>query len=273
MRAVPGGAVGREALPQRGRVHPPRRIHRDPPDGVGAQAEEIGRLLDPGVGGGRDVDSVRYPPASPALRTPSPSIARRPARKQTKLAMLPPLTRIPPHVGGIAHQLRDPADRLRLDLGRGGRQLPAADVGIDRRGEQVRQGPDRRRRGGDVAHEAGMAVAERVAEEQVGGLVHQLLGRALRPAGAGGRRISGPQLRRRFARGQRIGPDPGEKARDPVHQPMPQVPELLRRHLQRGDALRAHEVVRLQGSPRGQSAARRRGSVAGTSAAPPRNSK
>ena len=34
--------------------------------------------------------------ARPRARTSSPSIARRPARKQTKLAMLPPLTSSPP---------------------------------------------------------------------------------------------------------------------------------------------------------------------------------
>ncbi len=114
-----------------------------------------------------------------------------------------------------------------------------------------------------------MTVAERVAEEQVGGLVHQLLGRGfvLREGRAPD---EGPQLGRRLARSERVAPDPGEKARDPVHQPMPEVPELLRRHLQRG---LAHEVVRLQGLLGGQSAARRPGPVAGTSAAPPRNSK
>src|SRR5262245_50700824 len=117
-----------------------------------------------------------------------------------------------------------------------------------------------------------MAVAKGMAEDQLRCLVHQSVGGSLilRNGRASDERT---ELRRRLARRERIGPDPGEKARDPVHQPMPQAPEFLRRHLQRGDTLLALEVVRLQGSPRSQSAARRRGSVAGTSAAPPRNSK
>ncbi len=39
-------------------------------------------------------------PASPAARGPSPSMARRPARKQRKLAMFPPLTSSPPQSAG-----------------------------------------------------------------------------------------------------------------------------------------------------------------------------
>ena len=107
------------------------------------------------------------PPATPCSRTSQPAFAARAARKQTKFAMLPPLTSSPPQSTGIADQLGDPAHGLRLDLGGGRRERPGADVRVDRRGEQVGEHADRRRRRGDVAEEARVPVEQRVLEQQL----------------------------------------------------------------------------------------------------------
>ena len=68
---------------------------------------------------------------------------------------------------GVPDKLRDPADRLSLDL-RGDRgEVPAADVGIDGRGEQIRERADGRRRRRDVPHEAGVPVEERMFKQEL----------------------------------------------------------------------------------------------------------
>ena len=79
----------------------------------------------------------------------------------------------PAAVVRVADQLGDPAHRLRLDLGRGRRQRPGADIRIDRRGQEVAEDADRRRRRRDVAEEARMPVEQRVLEQQSRRLLEQ----------------------------------------------------------------------------------------------------
>ena len=123
--------------------------------------------------------------------------------------MLPPLTRIPPQAVGYPTSSaiqRIVWPRSRRD----GRQLPAAYVGIHGGGEQIGQGADRRGGRGDVSHEARMAIAERMTEDQLRRRLHQRLGGRLL-LGQRGAPDQRTQLRRGFAGGQRIGPDPARK--------------------------------------------------------------
>ena len=88
---------------QRGDVHAQFRVGRDPPDRCGAEAAEVGGLLNPRVRFGRAVDAKPVGPnlpATPRSRTSQPAFAARAARKQTMFAMLPPLTSSPPQSAG-----------------------------------------------------------------------------------------------------------------------------------------------------------------------------
>ncbi len=87
--------------------------------------------------------------------------------KQTRLAMLPPLNEQPAAIDRVPDELGDPSHRLRLYFGGGRRQCPGADVGVDRRGEQVAQHANRRWRRSDVAKEARMPVEQGMIEQQL----------------------------------------------------------------------------------------------------------
>jgi hypothetical protein len=125
-------------------------------------------------------------------------MARRPVRKQAKLARLPPLTRSPPQLVGYPTSSATQRTVCRLDLRRHRRQLPAADIGFTAAASRSASMPIGAADDGDVSHEAGVTIAQRVAEEKVGGLVHQALRRPfiLRKRGASDQRT---ELGRRLA--------------------------------------------------------------------------
>ena len=97
---------------------------------------------------------------------------------------------------------------MQFDFGRYRRQWPAAEVRVDRGGQEVRQRPDRRGRRRDEAEEARVPVEERVIEEKLRGLVEQAFRR-------------GPRLR-----------EPAPPKHRPHHRRI-----LARRHLARGHAI------------------------------------
>ena len=145
--------------------------------------------------------------------------------------MLPPLTSNPPQSAGIADQLGNPAHGLRLRS----RSPPAtsiqrADVGVQRRREEVAEDPDRRRRRGDVAEEPRVRVEERVIEQQARGPLEQ---RARIRSVLGQRPVETERLAHRGRRlvvrhgtaGNRL-----EKFRQLIDEPMPQPAECLGVH-------------------------------------------
>ena len=211
-----------------------------------AEAEEVGRLLDPGVRLRRGVDGQRRRPCRrPSRARPAPPFARRAARKPTKFAMLPPLTSSPPRLGArpISSAIQRtvwPSISVAI-----GRELPPADVRVDGRGQQVGERADRRRRRGDVAEEARVAVEERVLEEQRRRLVEQRRGGTARLGqGRGEQRAQGA---RRLVSGHRPRGERLQESADRVHEAVARLPELVRGHLERRRA-RA-PVGRRHGSP------------------------
>ena len=97
-RTVAALAVCGDLTAKLGRVHPLMLVDWNPADRVGSQPEEVGRFLNPGVRLRRRVRraAAARSPQRPVLRTSQSAFAVRAARKQTKFAMLPPLTSSPP---------------------------------------------------------------------------------------------------------------------------------------------------------------------------------
>ena len=237
-RPVSAGQVLGDLRPERVRPQALRGVGGDPADRVGAEAEEVARLLDPGVGSGGGVDPERRSRRREAAG-PDPFAQHRPPAGQEadEVGHVAAAHQQPAAGLGIADQLGDPAHRLRLDLGRHRRELPPADVRVHGRGEQVGEHADRRGGRGDVAHEAGMAVEERMLEQQPGGLGKQRCGR-----GAAGRERAPaeqvPDFGGRLARGQGAVADTPEEFGQPVHQLVAESAEFVRRKLERYYSLR-----------------------------------
>ena len=95
-----------------------------------------------------------------------PSRPRGARRQKTHdVGLIPATDQQAAALGRVANQLRDPADGLDFELGRGRREAPRAHVGVQGRRKKVAQDADRRRRRGDVAEEARMRVEQRVVEQ------------------------------------------------------------------------------------------------------------
>ena len=93
-------------------------------------------------------------PASPSSRTFHPARWSRAVFSPTKFAMAPPERTRPPEPSRQPEQLgREPPHQMELDLGRGRRELPPADVGIQAGGEQIGDRAGHGARAGDVGHE------------------------------------------------------------------------------------------------------------------------
>ena len=94
------------------------RFSGNPAQGIGAEHEKI--------------DGFLYPGMTFAAWAPSARMARqecvRAARKPMKFAAT---------VRGIAEEIDDPLDGLRLDFGADGSEYPAADTGVDGGGDEV----------------------------------------------------------------------------------------------------------------------------------------
>ncbi len=268
-RPLAGLAVGGDARLERPEVEREVGPGRDPADRGGAEAEQVGGLLDPGMGLGRGVEAQRRPVAEAALAHLRPRQGAARGQEAHHVRHVAAAHQQPAAVGRVAHQLGDPAHRLGLDLARDRRQLPGADVGVDRGGEQVAERPDRRRRGGDVAEEARVAVQERVIEHQRRGLLEQ------RPGGGAllGQRPLAQYCPHRLGLLPRRHPalgDRGEERRDPVHQRVARGAELLGAHLERrrGGAQAAQARVLHRAHRAFSSAAAARSSAARTGSSP-----
>ena len=214
-RPVPGAHVRIDLAPQRRDVHALTGAGGDPADGVGAEAEHVGGLLHPRVRLGGDVDDERA--ARHALRAHVPPGLRRARREKAeevrRVAAAHEQARA---AGRQADELGDPADGLQLHFGGERRQVPRADVLVERGGQEVAEHADRRRARRDVAEEARVAVEERVIEQQPRRVHHQPIGRG-RPRRAGrGRRRAGPSARpaSRWATRDRRRCAPGDPPRD-----------------------------------------------------------
>ena len=128
-----------------------------------------------------------------------------------------------------------PPDALAFDLGGDRRQLPPANVGVDRGRQQVGERPDRRRRGRDVAEEQRVSVEERVVEEERSRLGEQLPRR--RSVVLESRRQERSQRARRFIPGHRPTGKGPEEGGDLVDQPVAGLAECFGAHLERGAAI------------------------------------
>ena len=100
-----------------------------------------------------------------------------------------------------------------------------ADVRVDRRGEQVAEHADRRRRRRDVAEEARMAVEERVLKQEVDGLVQDGRGIA---AGLGHTSAAEPRAesRRGLARVDAPRRQLLEETCQAIDEPVPERPKV-----------------------------------------------
>jgi hypothetical protein len=236
--AVP--RVGDNLLFECGGVHPVLAVGRDPANRIGAEAEEIRGLLDPGVRFGRRVGAKRR---TDRPKTGGPHVAARlrgsRGEETDEIRHVAAAHEQPAGVGGKPDQLGDPADRLPLDFRRHRRQPPCADVRVHRRREQIAERPDRRGARRDVAEEARVAVEQRMLEEERGRFVEQ---RACLRSRVGQRAIRlqrPPHLGRRFVArdrtaGQRLQP-PG----DPIDQRVACRPKRGAGHLDRRRPARA----------------------------------
>ena len=174
-RVVPLAAVLLDPALERRDVDRQVVSHGDPAEAGGPEAEEVGRLLEPGVGLGRGVGEE--PRAVAVHARLADTLARlRPPRGEEadEVRHVAPAHEEPLAPGGHPEEAGQPPDALALDLGGDRRELPRAHVGVDRGRQQVGQSPDRRRRGRDVAEEARVPVEERVVEEERGRLGEQV---------------------------------------------------------------------------------------------------
>jgi hypothetical protein len=138
----------RLVLPQRGAqgpgVHAELVVRRDPADRIGAEAREIGGLLDPRMGlcGRVDAQAPRGGIGEP-LRADVPRRGRAACREQADdVRHVAAAHEEPAAGGGVADQFRDPAHRLRLDLGGHRSEPPGTDVRIHGGGQQVAEHAD-----------------------------------------------------------------------------------------------------------------------------------
>ena len=223
--ALEGSHVDRQVVP-----------HGDPSEAVRPVAEEVGRLLDPGVGLGRRVDEE---PRAAAVHSRLADVPARPGptggEEAGEVRRVAPAHEETLGPGRHPEQAGQPPDALPLDLGGERRQLPRAHVGVDRGRQQVGQGPDGRCRGRDVAEEHRVPVEERVVEEKGSRLGEQPSRRHSLVFELG--RQQRTQRARRFVPGH--GP-PGQRLEergDLVDQPVAGLAEGLGAHLERGPAI------------------------------------
>ena len=177
-REVAGRRVRLDAAGERVRVHALARVRLDPADGIGAEAGDIGRLVQPGMGLGRSVEAHAPRPRPGHAFGAQVPIGARAARGEgaDDVAHVAAAHEQATAVGGIAQKLGHPAHRLGLDLGRRGHQVPGRDVGADRGREEVRQHAHGCGRASDVAPRPGVAAVADVIEQQVRRLVDEGLG-------------------------------------------------------------------------------------------------
>ena len=247
------GAIAGDAFGKRGDVHAALCVYRNPTHRRTAKAAQIRRLLDPGMGFGR---TIRH---------------QRGGVRRTK-ALLPHVPRglgrargpEPHHVGHVAaaHQepagsrrradeLADPGHGLLFDERRHRRQAPRTAVGVHRRRQQLCQRAQRRRRRGDVAHEARVAVEDgvgqhqlcRAGEQQV--RVGALLGQ--RPLPQHRAKVGGGSAWRHRTRRQGA-----QKIRELVNEPMAKPTEIGGRKVERRRTRHGPKT------PRGRQQSRRR---------------
>jgi hypothetical protein len=151
---------------QRGHVHVQSCIGRDPPDRRRAEAREVGGLLNPRMRFDRRVH------AEPAARASGDAVlpyvpaglGRTRGEEANDVCHVAAADEQPPAIDRVADELGDPSHRLCLDLGRRRREVPGANVRVQRGGEKVAEHTDRGWRRGDVAEEARMRIEERMFE-------------------------------------------------------------------------------------------------------------
>ena len=73
----------------------------------------------------------------------------------------------PAAITRVAHQLRDPADRLLFDRTRDRGERPSANIRVDRRSEEFAERANGRRRRGNIAPKARMTIQKRMIEQQL----------------------------------------------------------------------------------------------------------
>ena len=105
------------------------RVGWNPANRVGAEAEQVGGLLDPRVRFGRRVDAKlrrqRTQAGGPHVRC---RLGGARGEEADEVRHVAAAHQQPAGVGRKSDQLGDPANRLRFDLGRHRRQAPRADV-------------------------------------------------------------------------------------------------------------------------------------------------
>jgi hypothetical protein len=131
-RDVPARQIGLNRLPQRGHIHPEISVAGNPPDRLRPEASEVGRLLNPGVRLARRIGGQRSPVSGAnALRPHVPRRARSARGKEAhEVRHVPAADEQPAAARGKTDELGKPAHRLLLDLRRGRRERPRADIGI-----------------------------------------------------------------------------------------------------------------------------------------------
>ena len=138
--------------------------------GIGAESKQVGRFLNPrvGLGRARSTSSRGWPAMTPVFRTSHPAFAARAARKQTKFAMLPPLTSSPPQPAGYPMSSAIHRTVCASISVASGESLHAPTLRLIAAASRSPSDPDRRRARRDVTEEPRMAVEERMLEQQAG---------------------------------------------------------------------------------------------------------
>ena len=214
-------------------VHSLLIVGSNPADGVGAEPEEIGGLLDPGVGFGRGVDEHLPPFARQPFLAHVPRGLRRTGRDEAdEVGHVAAADQQPAAARRKTNQLGNPSDRLPFQFGRERRQPRCSHVLVQSGRQKIAEHPDRRGAGGDVAEKARVRVEERMVEEQPGRFAHQP------PGGGAGRRKRllrperPPEIRRRLVTHDRPIRQTRQSIGDLVDEAMTDLPELVRRHLE-----------------------------------------
>ena len=172
-----------------------------------------------------------------------PCSASRAHASAVMLAAEPPLTSTPAGAAVVAEPVLEPVEHGQLDLARAGRLHPAADVHVQRAGDEVAERARERLAGGDEGEVARMVGAAH-ERQHVGGEPLQRVGPR-----RGRRRLGEPRahlLRRGPAqrRDRRVGEPVGEQVDDAVAE----RPHLFGRHAKRVRH-RANLPVRASGYP------------------------